>query len=316
MNKKNIVMYIVIVLLLAGVIALGMYAKEANKKEDSQLNQITNNQNINNKNTQSQTKKQEQSKTNNEDNKKVDTIENNSELEELATNLMKTYNTTFCGNEMHEIYLNDYTDYSKLSTSYKYGLVLNSKEVRNTSEDDGNGYQYKYIMSVVDDKFHSLFGYGKEIELKKIVKSTNIDNTIKANGKSLYVDGNYYYSVNAYGCGTGSLSHDIYEIIDTKKSENKLEITIKYLYINGLVGDDSYDIYAKYGYDYNDKVKVGIVNCGWDVYDLCTEPNKITRSDANKLMSTFKDKLNSYKWTFKYDNEHKNYYFYSVEKVK
>ena len=87
MKNKNIIMYIVIILILGGVIALGLYAKKANNKEDNKVKQNTNNQNIeNNKQNNSFKESQKNEKQNN------NVVENIKDINQQTSTVEAEYN--------------------------------------------------------------------------------------------------------------------------------------------------------------------------------------------------------------------------------
>lgn len=94
-------------------------------------------------------------------------------------------------------------------------------------------------------------------------------------------------------CPGGSTSKVAY----AKKTNNEIHIYEYYAYVDMNTYPDPYNIYA----DYN---KTNLII------------SETTNAYEDEFFKKYSDKLGLYKYIFKYDSNNKNYYFYSVEKVK
>jgi hypothetical protein len=149
-----------------------------------------------------------------------------------------------------------------------------------------------------------------ELAFKKLFGSTATYQNESLTGDGCAYNGFKYdenqkkYSQNGLGCGGIYLSKYITKVISAKKYNYRLEITEKVAYVSD--GQDVCDFYVYKTME-----------------DAASNDNKLGNyviNDYNNyeadLISNYSDQLYSYKYTFKYDSENDNYYFYSVEKVK
>ena len=178
-----------------------------------------------------------------------------------------------------------------LSNSYKYELVFSSRNVQNS----------KYRISVSDKRYYDLFGYDKNIELKNITKENMYgDNKVCTYSSCWYTEGDHYEGTQGSGCGAGCGYKNGYKIINYNKNEDNLEIYIKYIYGESCIDD-------------NKKMRLYAADSTNNMIDSVDYDSSF---DINQYLDKYIDQLNTYKYIFKYDQEHNNYYFYSVEKVK
>ena len=283
-KRSNNGIFIAIIIVLLAVIAGLLFMI---------LNKDNNKKNPNNKEEIVETEKEE----------KVD--------QELVNNLIEIFNHKSCNISFPIKADQTYVDYSSMDDYHKYGIVL--EQITGVEVEF---YKYAYNGKQLDEKYYELFGYDKKIELKNISKSANISNRINANGLSLYYDKelNNYYGDATSGCGSGIITGVVYKVIDTNLKEDILEITFKFAKLREDGNSEKVDIYNANTNDIIDNI-----DCKTDTTNsICA----FTNNDYNKddltelVMSKYSDKLNNYKFTFKYDKEHDNYYFYSLERLK
>lgn len=286
-KRSNNGIFIVIIIVLLAVIAglLFMILNNDNKEEKTNNNE-------------------EIVETEKEEVEKVD--------QKLVNKLMDVFSYGSCGYGFRFIGSNDedpYILYDELSKDYKYEIVLN--QIDGEEFDD---YVLKYIGKNLDDKYYELFGYDKQIELKNVSKANAYDEQYKilAQSRILYYENGNYYGVGASGCGTGGGFETVYKIIDANKNNDLLEITFKFARLYGASYDKHIDVHNGGTNNIIDKV-----DCNNNDNSLCTILSPGEHSNLTELvMSKYSDKLNNYKFTFKYDKEHDNYYFYSLERLK
>ena len=222
---------------------------------------------------------------------------------------------------------NDFYDYNRLPTRYKNGVAL-LNTVGEAYEQDN--YKYRWKKNEVDNKYRELFGNGKEIE-------SNDDGTIDvyksvSTDAKLNSDENYYYSysISPFSWTTAGgelIEQDFFKILNATLNGDNLEVTFKYATIEGVINKSlnkyNIDLYSKINLTGNDinETLIEEIDCSKKEYNFCNFFNseytdEMKKEDTEKIVSKYSDKLDTYKYTFKYDKEHKNYYFYSIEKIE
>ena len=299
MKNKNIIMYIVIILILGGVIALGMYAKEANKNEDNKVEKNTINQNINNKN---QNTPEKDKKNNSQIENKGETKKEKKELSEneiikLSKKVIGLFNGCVPNNERDVFRKLDMTSVNSLDQSIRLSLV--AKYIYASSQSNN----YFTFDKTAADQNKNICGvsYISEDKIKKIYYDIFGENayyqraSFNANQNDYnWSDTNNRYEATVYcgkggACPGGSVSKFAY----SKQVDNDIEIYEYYAYID--IDYPKYDIYA----DYN---KQNLITSDIISYD--------------EIFNKYKNEVGLYKYIFKYDEENNHYYFDSVEKVK
>lgn len=261
--------------------------------------------------------------SNNQNNKKDNQQKEEINVDDIAVTLISKFNY---GKYRFSVQLfannsNDFYDYSSLPTRYKNGVAL-----LNTI---GEAYkqvdcEYRWKKDDVDSKYRELFGNDKEIESNDdgtidVYKSVSIN-------AQLNLDENYYCgrSTIPFSWTTGGailIEEDFFKILNSTLNDDTLEVIFKYATIEGAVNED-FDLYSKINLTGNDinETLIEEIDCSKKEYNFCNFFNseytdEMKKEDTEKIVSKYSDKLDTYKYTFKYDKEHKNYYFYSIEKL-
>ncbi len=309
-KKILIILGIILSLILIGICIFFIY--------DS-VNQTSNNQSNNEDNKQNEEIDKEEVK----DNKQNEEVN----VDDIAATLVSKFNY---GKYRFSVQLfannsNNFYDYSSLPTRYKNGVALLNTTGENYNQAD---CEYRWKKDDVESKYRELFGNDKEIESNDdgtidVYKSVSIDAQL-----NLY--GNYYCSKSdpfVWTTGGGELiQEDFFKILKSTLNNDTLEITFKYATIEGVINKElsKYEInlYSKINLTNNDESETLIeeICCSKEEYNFCEffgseYTDEMKKEDTEKIISKYSDKLDTYKYTFKYDKEHKNYYFYSIEKL-
>ena len=307
-KKILIILSIVFSLILIGICIFFIY-DSVSKTNDNQNNKEDNKQN------------EEEVMENNKQNEEVN-------VDDIAATLLSKFNY---GKYRFSVQLfannsSNFYDYNNLPTRYKNGVAL----LNTTGEvyEQGN-YKYRWKKDEVDNKYRELFGNDKKIESNTdgtidVYKSVSTDATLNS-------DDNYYYSysISPFSWTTTGgelIEEDFFEILNSTLNGDILEVTFKYATIEGVINKNlnkyNIDLYSKINLTGNDinETLIEEINCSKEEYNFCKFFNneyteEMKKEDTEKIVSKYSDKLDAYKYTFKYDKEHKNYYFYSIEKL-
>lgn len=247
----------------------------------------------------------------------IDEIEANSFIEKF------NYLSSDSSNNSVKLYTNELNSYDSLSDNYKYGLTM-SKINYEKSGSSIYDYSFIYDKKEFNKMYHDLFGYDKDIKLEQFSIVDNLDHVIDSKidfihtCPMLYNGNDVYYAI--YECGgTSNIYGFLYKVENTSLKEDTLEITFKSLIVSS-------DALLKDGNN-----KDGVINSNSIIeefnddctYNLCKinfnsdeYTTQMKKEDTDIIMSKYSDKINSYRLTLKFDNEHNNYYFQKIEKIK
>lgn len=289
-NKSNKIIIVILIILLLATIGVCIYLLVDKFSETKNEYKINNNENAN------------------------ENLKNNM-LNTLAKSLVEPFILGPCGS-LSSIFKGDLVNFYNMEDNPKYYAVL--EQSHGVLLDIGHDF-IEYNKNMINEKFNKLYGYDKQINLKRV----SIDDVgysdlgTRAGTSMLYfvIDGENesYISTTTSGCGSGVFWRVYYKIIDVKQKNNDLEIYLKVMEQNGTVNLVSSTLttmtnklFGKY-HEYNEEP---ITSFESEKYEEAKNLN------LDELYEKYEDKLTTFKFIFKYDSEHDNYYFYSVESVK
>jgi lipoprotein len=163
-------------------------------------------------------------------------------------------------------------------------LFLSIRSLYGSTWDKGVGNVIEVPKADVENAFELLFGS----------KATYQDEDLKGSACNFagfkYDSSKQVYTQDAQGCGGTAVPKYETKVISATKYSDKFEFTEKVAYVAYDNGEEK--VYKSK----DDKTALG--------------------NGVGDNITAYYDKLDSYKWTFYYDNDKGHYYFYSVEKVK
>lgn len=225
---------------------------------------------------------------NNEEKKEGETLETNSDVVKLSMNKLSILNDSLVASEfMGYLYMND--SYTVDSIDNEVKLLLATEQLYSKNNKfKSNTFPITITKSEMQAEIQDIFG----------PNVTYTDSNITLNCKTVGV---YDASTQTYsftepdGCGGVFIPEIDTKIISATKYDDKLEIVEKMAYL-----------------DYKEDSTGNFVQ---NVHKNVSDKNVIgTLSENNTdVFSLYSDKLDSYKYTFKYKNG--NYYFDSIKKV-
>lgn len=282
-NKKNFVIGILIVLLLCSVgLIVYLYIDKSNS--------VVNDENV----------EQKEEVVEN----KIEELDVN---DELVQNLYKKIDvfTTNMYKDYFGYIFKDRLIYSDIPNDVKLYVamqnLLNSMN-EDYSELENAGINEYYIDSLMIEKnVRDVFGnvdfehesFGGMCSTAKNMKGYTYDkNKLR-----------YYVNFNC-GCSF-SCPFIKTKLIKSIKNNNDIELyQLMFYRENGTENNEPYD----YIYKNIDSEKVDSIKLEFD-------PDRGFALDYDKIFEQYKDKLDTYKYTFKYNEEDNKYYFYSVERM-
>lgn len=303
-TNKNWILITIIIIMMIIIIGLSLMLFIKNESETNSNENDIQNDNI----------KKDESEQLDSNDEKEEIIEKEVD-EELVNNLMDIFNNVTCGTISSYYPIDNTITYDDLPEKYKYDIVLqqiSKTDVFKTNDWSNADWDYKYDGNELDEKYYELFGYDKEINLKKISKENAYNNPIIVGGYVLYFENNDYYSISATGCGSGYSYNSLFKIVKTQLKNDILEITFKYALVTKLSGENMAYLYDKVPETNNQDNYIGKIDCTNSEYNFCDSTKE---NNDSEIVTKYYDKLNTYKYTFKYDSEHNNYYFNSLEKL-
>lgn len=230
--------------------------------------------------------------TNNEntDNKKDNEVGENVDINsDIVTTLMNKFavlNDPFvAGSYSGYLYKKDNYTVNDIDNNVKLMLATEQIYLKDSSFKSGN---FPIIKTKVEmqNEMQNIFGNSV------IYADSNI--TLNCKGVGLYDENNQTYTfTEPEGCGGTLTPHIESKAVSATKYSDKLEIVEKMAYIDYTEGTNG--LIANVHKNVNDTSIIG------------------TLSDNDDIFTLYGDKLDSYKYSFKYENG--NYYFESIEKI-
>lgn len=237
---------------------------------------------------------------------------------ELVNNLLKMTDLSYGGNENNKYYYNDSFTFKDFSVRDKLTLTSKLSKIYGNEDYCYDEMKCYYTAEEFDKNFVKLFGSNVTNDIKnKCLKADYSDsNECLALGNMYVYKDNKYYNWSVSGAGSGTRNVVYTKLISYNKNGNDIEAIVKYFYYNSKA-DNSFkgvNVYSKYNNEYNADNSKNLLDF-YTVSEDNFKSDEMKKATEEKMYEKYKDKLNSYKYTFKYDKNLDNYYFYSINKV-
>lgn len=212
------------------------------------------------------------------------------------------FNVQLGGLKSMKFFEQDKLFYETMTDADKIALVI-EKYIRETPNFYVPSGDTWYITTADFDRYFKLIFGDKTYDFKDVKALINGVWSFSYNNQT-----DKYEMVSAAG---GSSPDKFYqEIISAKKYNDRIEIFeqnyyAKYISEECCVNENlKYDIYLKYSENKDNLIASSV-----------SAKRSTLEDDFKEILNTYSDKLNTYKYTFNYDEKADNYYFNSIEKI-